>query len=58
VEAALAGIDPKDEAAVEKATAGAAGEGEARSDTFASGKYRKAMASVFAARAIERAAKR
>jgi carbon-monoxide dehydrogenase medium subunit len=57
VEAALVGVDPKDEAAVEKATAGAAGEGEARSDTFASAAYRKAMAAVFAARAVERAAK-
>jgi aerobic carbon-monoxide dehydrogenase medium subunit len=56
VEAALAGVDPKDEAAVDKATAGAAGEGEARSDTFASGAYRKAMAAVFAARAVVRAA--
>jgi carbon-monoxide dehydrogenase medium subunit len=58
VEKALAGVAASDEAAVERATAGAAGEGEARGDTFASGKYRKAMSEVFAARSIARAAKR
>ena len=58
VEQALIGVAPSDEAALEAATAGAAGEGEARSDTFASATYRKAMAAVFAARAITRAATR
>jgi carbon-monoxide dehydrogenase medium subunit len=58
VEQALRGVNGTDEAAVAKATEGAAGEGEARGDTFASGKYRKAMAAVFAARAVERAASR
>jgi carbon-monoxide dehydrogenase medium subunit len=58
VERALTGVQAGDEAAVEKATAGAAGEGEARGDTFASGKYRKAMAAVYAARAVQRAATR
>ncbi len=58
VERALSGVWANDEAAVTKATAGAAGEGEARGDTFASGKYRKAMADVYAARAVARAAGR
>ena len=58
VERALTGVVAKDEQAVAKATEGAAGEGEARGDTFASGKYRKAMAAVYAARAVERAATR
>jgi carbon-monoxide dehydrogenase medium subunit len=58
VEQALIGVAPSDEAALEAATAGAAGEGEARSDTFASATYRKAMAAVFTARAVTRAATR
>jgi aerobic carbon-monoxide dehydrogenase medium subunit len=58
VERALTGVRANDEAAVAKATEGAAGEGEARGDTFASGTYRKAMAAVFAARAVARAATR
>ena len=58
VERALTGVRANDAGAVEKATAGAGGEGEARSDTFASGKYRRAMAAVFAARAVARAATR
>jgi len=58
VERALVGVRANDELAVELATASAAGDGEARSDTFASGIYRRAMATVYAARAVQRAAKR
>jgi carbon-monoxide dehydrogenase medium subunit len=58
VERALTGVRANDEPAVALATAGAAGEGEARHDTFASGAYRKAMAAVYAARAVERAGAR
>ena len=58
VERALTGVSPNDAAAVERAVAGAGGEGEARGDTFASGAYRKAMAAVYVARAVERAASR
>ncbi|MGA2394419.1 MAG: xanthine dehydrogenase family protein subunit M [Candidatus Lustribacter sp.] len=57
-ERALGSVKASDAAAVERATADVAGEGEARSDTFASGRYRKAMAAVYAARAVERAATR
>jgi carbon-monoxide dehydrogenase medium subunit len=58
LEQSLTGVLATDDVAVEKATAGAAGEGEARGDTFASGPYRKAMAGVYAARAVARAATR
>jgi carbon-monoxide dehydrogenase medium subunit len=57
VERALAGIDPKDADAVRAACAGAAAGASARSDVFASGTYRAAMADVFAARAVAKAAK-
>jgi carbon-monoxide dehydrogenase medium subunit len=58
VESALKGVDPTDEAAVRAACAGAARGATARSDTFASAAYRSAMADVFAARAVMRAATR
>lgn len=58
VEAALKGVKPGDAAAVEAACAGAASAVESRSDAFASGAYRVAMADVFAARAVARAAAR
>jgi carbon-monoxide dehydrogenase medium subunit len=58
VEKALAGVDPGDTAAVQAACAGAAAGFEARSDVFASGAYRTAMADVFAARAVAKAAAR
>lgn len=58
VEAALKGVKPGDAAAVEAACAGAASGVESRSDAFASGAYRVAMADVFAARAVARAAAR
>jgi len=54
----LKGLTATDEQAVERATAEAGGDGEPRSDTFASGKYRKAMAAVFVARAVARAGTR
>ena len=56
VEAALKGVNSTDEAAVRAACAGAARGVIARSDTFASATYRAAMADVFAARAVTRAA--
>ena len=56
VESALKGVDPNDAAAVKAATAGTASGVEARADTFASAAYRTAMADVFAARAIAKAA--
>ena len=56
VERALAGVDPNDADAVKAACASAAAGATARSDTFASGAYRSAMADVFAARAVVRAA--
>ncbi|MDB5071771.1 MAG: molybdopterin dehydrogenase FAD-binding protein [Candidatus Eremiobacteraeota bacterium] len=56
VEAALQGVTASDEAAVRAACAGAARGVTARSDTFASASYRTAMADVFAARAVTRAA--
>ena len=56
VERALAGVDPNDADAVKAACASAAAGATARSDTFASGAYRAAMADVFAARAVARAA--
>ncbi len=58
VERALIGVDPSDAAALKAACAGAAAGVEARSDVFASGAYRTAMADVFAARAIAKAAAR
>ena len=58
VERALAGVDPGDAAAVEAACANAAHGVEARSDTFASAHYRSAMADVFTARALTKAAAR
>jgi aerobic carbon-monoxide dehydrogenase medium subunit len=58
VESALKGVDPKDEAAVRAACAGAARGVTARSDTFASATYRSAMADVYAARAVAKAASR
>ncbi len=56
VESALKGVDPKDEDAVRAACANAARGVAARSDTFASATYRAAMADVFAARAVAKAA--
>jgi aerobic carbon-monoxide dehydrogenase medium subunit len=56
VESALKGVDPNDAAAVKAATAGSARGVEARADTFASASYRTAMADVFAARAVAKAA--
>ena len=58
VEAALAGVKATDSKAVEAATAGAASGVAARADVFASGAYRTAMTDVYAARAVEKAAKR
>jgi CO/xanthine dehydrogenase FAD-binding subunit len=51
-------VSPSNAAAVEAACAGAAAGVESRSDTFASGAYRAAMADVFTARAIAQAAAR
>jgi carbon-monoxide dehydrogenase medium subunit len=56
VESALQGVNANDEDAVRAACAGAARGVTARSDTFASASYRAAMADVFAARAVTRAA--
>ena len=58
VERALAGVRAQDVQAVRAACAGAANPRDARSDTFASATYRVAMADVFAARAVGRAAAR
>jgi carbon-monoxide dehydrogenase medium subunit len=58
VEKALVGAKAADAQAVQTATAGAAAGVDARSDVYASGEYRRAMAGVFAARAVERAASR
>ncbi|MDB5094802.1 MAG: molybdopterin dehydrogenase FAD-binding protein [Candidatus Eremiobacteraeota bacterium] len=58
VESALAGVRAGDDDAVAAACAGAASGQEARSDTFASGAYRAAMADVFTARAVAQAAGR
>ena len=58
VEKALVGVDPKDATAVKAACVDAGAEIEPRSDVFASGHYRAAMAEVYAARAVEAAAKR
>jgi len=57
-EGALTGVPITDRAAIEAATAGAASGADAREDAFASGPYRQAMAGVFAARAVQRAAAR
>jgi carbon-monoxide dehydrogenase medium subunit len=57
-EAALAGVDVRDAAALKASCAALAAGVEARSDTFASAAYRAAMADVFVHRAIERAAAR
>ncbi|MEA2720145.1 MAG: aerobic carbon-monoxide dehydrogenase medium subunit [Candidatus Eremiobacteraeota bacterium] len=56
VESALQGVNVSDEEAVRAACAGAARGVTARSDTFASATYRAAMADVFAARAVAKAA--
>jgi aerobic carbon-monoxide dehydrogenase medium subunit len=58
VESALAGVRAGDDDAVAAACAGAASGQEARSDTFASGAYRAAMADVFTARAVAQAISR
>ncbi|HXF34512.1 MAG TPA: xanthine dehydrogenase family protein subunit M [Candidatus Acidoferrales bacterium] len=58
VEAALAGIAVLDTAAIRAACTGAAAGADIRSDAYASAAYRTAMADVFAARAVERAAAR
>jgi carbon-monoxide dehydrogenase medium subunit len=58
VESALAGVRAGDDDAVAAACAGAASGQEARSDTFAWGAYRAAMADVFTARAVAQAAGR
>lgn len=58
VEAALRGADTKDPTAIRAACVDAAVSIEARSDVFASGNYRAAMADVYAARAILAAAAR
>ncbi|MBV9440614.1 MAG: xanthine dehydrogenase family protein subunit M [Candidatus Eremiobacteraeota bacterium] len=56
VEHALSGLGADDAAAIEAACARAGDGVEARSDAFASGAYRRAMAGVYAARAVLRAA--
>ncbi|HEX3465641.1 MAG TPA: xanthine dehydrogenase family protein subunit M [Candidatus Elarobacter sp.] len=56
VESALKGVNPSDADFVKAACAGAARGVTARSDTFASATYRAAMADVFAARAVAKAA--
>jgi aerobic carbon-monoxide dehydrogenase medium subunit len=58
VESALAGVRAGDDDAVAAACAGAASGQDARSDTFASGAYRAAMADVYTARAVAQAAGR
>lgn len=58
VERALTGVRPADQAAVRAACAGAAAGVDARSDTFATGTYRAAMAEIFVARALARALSR
>jgi len=56
VEKALSGVDAGDAAAIRSACIDAAAGIEARSDVFASGSYRAAMAAVYAARAVTAAA--
>jgi carbon-monoxide dehydrogenase medium subunit len=58
VEAALAGVNASDTAAVSAGCAGAAIGHDARSDVHASGAYRAAMADIFTARAVAQAASR
>jgi carbon-monoxide dehydrogenase medium subunit len=58
VEKALAGVSPTDAKAVQAATVATAAGIAARGDVFASPAYRSAMADVFAARAVARAAGR
>ncbi|MFN2461050.1 MAG: FAD binding domain-containing protein [Candidatus Velthaea sp.] len=58
VEKALPNVRAGDGAAVRAACAGAAAGVDARADTFASAAYRSAMADVFTARAVEKAASR
>ena len=56
VESALQGVNADDDAALRAACAGAARGVTARSDTFASAAYRSAMADVYTARAVTKAA--
>ncbi|HWT04860.1 MAG TPA: hypothetical protein VN224_03815, partial [Xanthomonadales bacterium] len=56
VESALKGVNPADADALKAACAGVARSVTARADTFASASYRTAMADVFAARAVAKAA--
>jgi len=56
VENALKGVKPADADALKAACAGVARSVTARADTFASAAYRTAMADVFAARAVAKAA--
>ncbi|HEV2737566.1 MAG TPA: xanthine dehydrogenase family protein subunit M [Candidatus Elarobacter sp.] len=58
VESALKGVKPGDADALKAACAGVARSVTARADTFASAAYRTAMADVFAARAVAKAASR
>jgi carbon-monoxide dehydrogenase medium subunit len=58
VESALKGVKPSDADALKAACTGVAASVTARSDTFASASYRTAMADVYAARAIAKAAVR
>jgi len=58
VERALAGVDPTDAAAVKAACTGAAAGIDSRSDVFATGAYRVAMADIYVARAVAYAASR
>ena len=58
VESALKGVKPSDTDALKAACAGVARSVTARADTFASASYRTAMADVFAARAVAKAASR
>ena len=56
VESALKGVKPGDADALKAACTGVARSVTARADTFASASYRTAMADVFAARAVAKAA--
>ena len=58
VESALKGVKPSDADALKAACTGVARSVTARADTFASASYRTAMADVFAARALAKAASR
>jgi carbon-monoxide dehydrogenase medium subunit len=58
VERALVGVDPGDAAALKAACVGAAAGVDSRSDVFATGAYRVAMADVYVARAVTLAASR